>query len=861
MLASREHVADFGAADDRFERFRPKLARHAGADFVGQRVDHVIIFERNLVPLGNLARLGVGPHVEADDRRAAGPRERNVALGNATDARMQHACLDQIGRDLVDRIDDRLDRALRIGLDHERIFDRLLFLERTEHALEARRATGGALAGHHALAIFRHFARTRFVFDDRQRVARTRHARQAEHFDRHRRAGFLDLLALVVGHRADLAALAANHEDVADPQRAAVHEHGRDRAAALVELGLDHGALGGAIGIGLQFEQFGLQLDLLDQLVESGLLERRDFDVLDVARHFLDHDFILQQRLADFLRVGVMLVDLVDRDDHRHAGGAGMVDRLHRLRLDRVVGGNHQYDDVGHIGSALAHFGKGFVAGRVEEGDLRLVLQRHLIRTDMLGDATGFPAHDIGAAQRVEQARLAVIDMTHDRNDGRTRNGLIIHIFVRVVGQIDVRIADADDVVTEFGDEQLGRVLVDRLRHRDGHAHLEQRLDQVGTLFRHAVGEFLDGDRFGNDHVADLLGLHFARAAHPAVFLLARTLQRGEAAGTGTVAIVERAVDGQLAAAPLVTLAVTLTGAGGRFGRGGSRNADRRALGCACTGGRARRRARLRRRGRRGRAGTLGTWHGRKHPRRGQRRIEPQRADRLGCDGRSRCRNDWRRDDWRCDGWRCDGCRGRGRGGGFGSRGCGRFGDDWRGHRFRCGLRRRIGRSGAVGRITGAAIFLGAAALFLLRFEPVTLFAATRFLERVHARFLGFAQQLGLQFLAGQQRVAGRDGRGCRRRCRARSLGDGRGGRGRFHHGRFGRTTGAEDTAALHFDHDGVRPPVAEALLDLAGLDRALQPKRLTHPEFRLFVVGVAHSSSSHVSSSATELPAPVGIF
>ena len=39
-------------------------------------------------------------------------------------------------------------------------------------------------------------------------------------------------------------------------------------------------------------------------------------------------------------------------------------------------------------------------------------------------------------------------------------------------------------------------------------AHLEQRLDQIRALFGHAVGEFLDGDRFGHDDIADLL---FAR--------------------------------------------------------------------------------------------------------------------------------------------------------------------------------------------------------------------------------------------------------------------------------------------------------------------------------------------------------------
>ena len=39
----------------------------------------------------------------------------------------------------------------------------------------------------------------------------------------------------------------------------------------------------------------------------------------------------------------------------------------------------------------------------------------------MLGDAAGFMGDDVGAADRVEQRRLAVIDVAHDGHDGRTR--------------------------------------------------------------------------------------------------------------------------------------------------------------------------------------------------------------------------------------------------------------------------------------------------------------------------------------------------------------------------------------------------------------------------------------------------------
>ena len=51
----------------------------------------------------------------------------------------------------------------------------------------------------------------------------------------------------------------------------------------------------------------------------------------------------------------------------------------------------------------------------------------------------------------------------------------------------------------------------------------------------------------GHDDVADLLGLRLARAAHAAMFLLARPLERGERPCARTVTVAQRAVDGELA--------------------------------------------------------------------------------------------------------------------------------------------------------------------------------------------------------------------------------------------------------------------------------------------------------------------------
>ena len=211
-------------------------------------------------------------------------------------------------------------------------------------------------------AVARDLAGAGFVLDHGETVAGFRRAVEAEHLDRHRRSGLVDGFALIVDQRADAAHFGAGHDDVADPQRAALHQHGRDRTAAAIELGFDHGAFGGTRRIGLEVEQFGLQRDHLQQLVEIGLVLGGNLDVDDVAAQRFDLHLVLQQFGAHALRLGVGLVDLVDRDDHRNLRRLGVIDRLDGLRHDAVVGRDHQDHDVGHLGAAGAHRGERGVA-------------------------------------------------------------------------------------------------------------------------------------------------------------------------------------------------------------------------------------------------------------------------------------------------------------------------------------------------------------------------------------------------------------------------------------------------------------------------------------------------------------------
>ena len=98
-----------------------------------------------------------------------------------------------------------------------------------------------------------------------------------------------------------------------------------------------------------------------------------DVDEHRVAAVLLGHQVVLGELLADLVRVGALLVDLVDRDHDRHVGRLGVVERLDRLRHDAVVGRDHEDRDVGDLGTTGTHGGERLVTRGVDEGDRALV--------------------------------------------------------------------------------------------------------------------------------------------------------------------------------------------------------------------------------------------------------------------------------------------------------------------------------------------------------------------------------------------------------------------------------------------------------------------------------------------------------
>ena len=116
------------------------------------------------------------------------------------------------------------------------------------------------------------------------------------------------------------------------------------------------------------------------------------------------------------LGVGARLVDLVDGDDDRHLGALGVGDRFLGLRHHAVVGRDDQDDDVGHRGAAGAHRVNASWPG-VSRKVIVPLRRLHPVGADVLRDAARFAAGDVGRADSVEQRGLAVVDVTHDRDD------------------------------------------------------------------------------------------------------------------------------------------------------------------------------------------------------------------------------------------------------------------------------------------------------------------------------------------------------------------------------------------------------------------------------------------------------------
>ena len=131
-----------------------------------------------------------------------------------------------------------------------------------------------------------------------------------------------------------------------------------------------------------------------------------------------------------------------------------------------------------------------------------------LVGADVLGDAAGLARGDVGLADRVEQRRLAVVDVAHDRDDRRARLEVLVGVLELGLGVGVLGRRDDLDLLVELVGEDLDRVVGQRLRERRHLAEAHQLLDDLGDAHAELLGDVLDR-RAGVD--ADDVGLAATR--------------------------------------------------------------------------------------------------------------------------------------------------------------------------------------------------------------------------------------------------------------------------------------------------------------------------------------------------------------
>ncbi len=120
-----------------------------------------------------------------------------------------------------------------------------------------------------------------------------------------------------------------------------------------------------------------------------------------------------------------------------------------------------------------------------------------------------------------------MVDMAHDGDDRRTRLQIVVGVGRVEQAFLDVGFGDALDGVAHFLGDELRGVGVDHVGDLQHLALLHQQADDVDRALRHAVGEFLDGDRLGQDHLARDL---FLRLGALALQPLRAAAERGDRA-------------------------------------------------------------------------------------------------------------------------------------------------------------------------------------------------------------------------------------------------------------------------------------------------------------------------------------------
>src|SRR5919112_1530344 len=105
----------------------------------------------------------------------------------------------------------------------------------------------------------------------------------------------------------------------------------------------------------------------------------------------------------------------------------------------------------------------------------------------------GFALDDLGRPDRVQQRRLAVVDVAHDRHDRRTVGEILVGVLEDGLALDLVGGVDDLDLLAELLGQDADGVVGQRLRERRHLAEHHELLDDLRDRHAHRLGDVLDG--------------------------------------------------------------------------------------------------------------------------------------------------------------------------------------------------------------------------------------------------------------------------------------------------------------------------------------------------------------------------------
>ena len=172
-----------------------------------------------------------------------------------------------------------------------------------------------------------------------------------------------------VVHRLDPAVCVTTHHHITDLKLSSLDHDLRDDTSVRLLFRFETHSGRCRVGTGLKFVEFRGGQQHLKQIVDAVSCDRAGANHFDVSSPFTGKEFVSGKILQHLIRVGTRQIAFIQGHHDRHFRRLGMGNRFLRLRHDSIVGRNHQNSDVCDVGTSGTHFGKGFVARRIDEGD------------------------------------------------------------------------------------------------------------------------------------------------------------------------------------------------------------------------------------------------------------------------------------------------------------------------------------------------------------------------------------------------------------------------------------------------------------------------------------------------------------